>query len=162
MSVIVDVQGFKSEHNMFIPKEIAILSEKNSLVLLIKPPYPFYNLTKKERLHVAWIERNRGIFWKEGFIPYLNFKFHILDFFKNKYIYPKGSEKVMWLREILETNNVYNIEDLQCPSLETLHEKYSTSADIRSCIYHTKICAYKNVLCLKKWCVENAIHIFNK
>lgn len=162
MSVIMDVQGFKSEDNKFIPKEIAILSGNRSLVLLIKPPYPFYNLTKKERLQVAWIERNRGIFWNEGFIPFANFKFHILDFLKNKYIYTKGFEKMMWLKEILETNHVYNLEDFDCPSLETLHEKYSMSTEILSCIYHDKICAYKNVFCLKKWCIEDDFNIFNK
>lgn len=162
MSVIMDVQGFKSEGNKFIPKEIAILSENRGLVLLIKPLYPFYSLTKKERLQVAWIERNRGIFWNEGFIPFINFKFHILDFFLNKRVYTKGFEKMMWLKEILETNNVYNLEDFDCPRLETLHEKYSMSTEIQSCIYHNKICAYKNVFCLKKWCVENEFNIFNK
>lgn len=162
MNVIVDIQGFKSEDNKFIPKEIAILCEQSSLVLLIKPPYPFYNLTKKERLQVAWIERNRGIFWNQGFVPYINFKFSILNFFKNKRIYAKGLEKVAWLKEILEIDDVYNLEDLSCPNLDTLHKKYSLSRDIQSCIYHNKICAYKNVFCLKKWCKENNIDIFNK
>lgn len=155
MNVIIDVQGFKNEDNKFIPKEIAVLCKNSILVLLIKPPYAFYDLTKKERSTVAWIERNRGILWNEGFVPYLNYKFLILDFCKNKRIYAKGREKVLWLKEILESNNVFNLEELNCPNLETLYDKYSDCSDIKSCIYHRKMCALKNVACLNKWCKEN-------
>lgn len=157
MNVIVDVQGFKTEYNEFIPKEIAIQFDNQILVLLIKPPYPFYNLTKKERLQVAWIEKNRGILWNEGYVPYFNYKFLILDFIKHKKIFAKGYEKVMWLKVILENKNVYNLEESSCPSLETLYKKYSTSSDIQSCVYHSNICALKNVTCLRKWCIENNV-----
>lgn len=157
MNVIVDVQGFKSEDNKFIPKEIAIVSKNHAFVFTIKAPFPFYNLTKKERLNVAWIERNRGILWSEGFVPYFNYKFLLRDFFKNKHIYTKGVEKVLWLKEILETDDVYNLEDKSGPNLETLHKKYFNSLDIKSCIYHNNVCALKNSLCLYKWCVDNKI-----
>lgn len=157
MNIIVDVQGFKSENNQFIPKEIAIISEKSILVLLIKPPYPFYTLTKKERRQVVWIERNRGYLWKEGFISYFKYKDALLDFCTNKRIYTKGHEKVLWLKNILENDNVYNLEDLGCPNLETLGKTYLVSSDIRSCIYHYNICAFKNVCFLNKWCVDNNI-----
>lgn len=56
MIAIVNVQGFKTETNEFIIKEIAILCDKKVQVFLIKPPYPFNDLTKKERLQVSWIE----------------------------------------------------------------------------------------------------------
>lgn len=157
MNVIVDVQGFKSEDNVFIPKEIAILSENRALMIIIKPPYPFYNLTRKERLTVAWIEKNRGILWNEGFVPYFCYKSLISEFFKNKYIYTKGYEKVKWLKEILDSENVHNLEDFNCPNLETLYKRYATALDIQTCIYHSNICAYKNVTCMKKWCIENDV-----
>lgn len=156
MNVIVDLQGFKSDDNKFIPKEVAILSKYHVLVLLIKPPYPFYNLSKKERSHVTWIEKNRGILWNEGFVPYHNFHFLLQKFLKDKRCFVKGLEKVQWLKQIIENDvDVHNLEDMQCPSLETLHENYLMSTDIKSCIYHNKTCAYKNVSCLYKWCVEN-------
>lgn len=157
MNMIMDVQGFKSENNKFIPKEIAIICKKSVLVLLIKPPYPFYYLTQKERLQVSWIEKNRGILWNEGYVPYCSYKSLILDFCKNKRIYTKGCEKVLWLKEITESDDVYNLEDRNCPNLETLSDKYSMSSDIQNCIYHTNVCSFKNVSCLNKWCIDNNI-----
>lgn len=156
-NAIVDVQGFKTEQNEFIPKEIAIMSNNKIFVLLIKPPFPFYNLTKKERIQVSWIERNRGIYWNQGFVPYVNYKNVIGDFLKNKCILTKGYEKVSWIKDMFNNYNVHNLEDRQCPNLESLRSKYSTSTDILSCIYHEHICALKNVLYLNKWCKENNI-----
>lgn len=157
MNVIVDIQGFKTEENEFIPKEIAIMWNGHVFVLLIKPPIAFYNLTKKERLQVSWIEKNRGIYWNEGYIPYNNYKTIIVNFFKDKCIFVKGSEKVLWLKNLLNTSDVYNLEDKKCPSLVTLNNSYSNSSDILSCIFHRNVCALKNVTCLNKWCIENNI-----
>lgn len=157
MNAIVDVQGFKNEDNKFIVKELAILCKNHIMVLLIKPPYPYYNLTRKERSQVSWIEKNRGLLWNEGFVPYYYYKFLILDFLKNRQIYTKGVEKVSWLKEILETENVFNLEDKNCPKLEVLYNNYLLSSDIKSCIYHSNTCALKNVTCLNKWCVENNV-----
>lgn len=157
MNVVMDIQGFKNENNQFIPKEIAIICNKSMLVLLIKPPYRFYNLTKKERIQVSWIEKNRGILWNEGYVPYCNYKSLMLDFCKNKRVYAKGFEKVRWLKKIIESDNVHNLENVNCPNLETLSDKYSMSSDIQNCIYHTNICAFKNVSYLNKWCIENNI-----
>lgn len=157
MNIVIDVQGFKTEDNAFIPKEIAIICKKSILVLLIKPPFPFFKLTKKERKQAGWIERNRGVLWNEGFISYCDYKYLILGFCKNKLIYTKGHEKVLWLKDILENDFVYNLEDNGCPSLESLAEKYVLSNDIQNCIYHSKICAYKNASLLNKWCIENNV-----
>lgn len=157
MNVIVDVQGFKSEENEFIPKEIAIMYKGRVQVLLIKPPRPFYDLTRKERLQVAWIEKNRGINWNEGFVPYFNYQANFGDFFTNKSIFTKGNEKVLWIKDIFRISNVFNLESKNCPSLLTLYNNYSDSSDITSCMYHTNICALKNVFCLNKWCEENQV-----
>lgn len=159
MNVIVDVQGFKTEGNNFIPKEIAIMCKGRIQVLLIKPPQPFYTLSKKERSRIAWIEKNKGINWNEGFVPYFNYKANFGNFFKNKSVYTKGSEKVVWLKDILEIDNVHNLESKKCPSLETLYNTYSTSPDIVCCLHHNNICALRNVFCLNKWCVENKVFI---
>lgn len=159
MNVIVDVQGFKSELNEFIPKEIAILSNRRVFVILIKPPCPFYDLTKKERLQVAWIEKNRGIYWNQGFIPHSNYKNIIDKILENKCIFTKGFEKVLWLRSMLKNSNIHNLEDRNCPSLISLYDKYLDSHDIVSCMYHDNICALKNVCSLNKWCIENNVFL---
>lgn len=157
MNVLVDVQGFKTDDNKFILKEIAILHKKQVHVLLIKPPFPYYNLTKTERRQVSWIERNRAVYWKEGFMPYPQHKAHIMNLLSDKNVYTKGLEKVNWLKDITENNNVYNLEDKSCPSLFNLYDKYEVSKDVFSCIYHSKACALKNVLCMAIWCEENKI-----
>lgn len=159
MNAIVDIQGFQNERNEFILKEIAIITKNQMMILLIKPPYRFYNLSRKERLQVCWIEKNRGIYWNEGFVDYLNCNFHINNFLKNKQVFVKGSEKVLWLRNILDHNNIYNLEYKNCPSLPKLYEQYKNSPDIVSCMNHNKICALKNVHCLNKWCIENKIEL---
>lgn len=157
MNIIVDVQGFKNEKNDFIPKEIAILWNKQVFVMHIKSPFPFYCLTKKERIQVTWIEKNRGIHWNEGYIPYANYQNVIGSFFKNKCIFVKGCEKVIWLREMFNCNCVYNLEEKNCPSLVKLYDNYVDSVDNISCLFHDNICALKNVFLLNKWCKENNI-----
>lgn len=163
MNVIVDIQGFKNDCNQFILKEIAIQSGIQVMVLLFKPPFPFYNLTKTERRQVCWIEGSRNVLWNDGFIPYHNHKPYIKDLLENKTIYVKGTEKIIWLRNILDENylyeenrrHIYNLEDYGCPSLLSLHEKYISCLDVYSCIYHSTACALKNVNCLHKWNLEN-------
>lgn len=153
-AIIVDVQGFKSDENEFILKEIAIHSNSHILTFLIKPPCPFYDLTKTERRKVCWIERNRGIHWNEGYIPYSNHKYIIQKILQGKIIFVKGVEKRLWLMQLLENSTIYNLEDKDCPSLLKLHEKYAEKK-VYSCYYHSNICALKNVLYLSKWCLEN-------
>lgn len=58
MNVVMDIQGIISENNKFIPKEIAMICNKSVLVLLIKTPDRFYNLTEKELIQVSWVEKN--------------------------------------------------------------------------------------------------------
>lgn len=166
MKAIVDVQGFKTDSNEFILKELAMQCGNHVIVLLIKPPYPFYSLTKTERRQVAWIENNRNVFWDDGFIPYSNYKNHIVNFFKNKrIIFVKGLEKANWVRvmlqSVLNVGNEYldviNIEDFGCPNLQTLCESYKECPEIYNCIYHSNYCALKNVNCIMKWSSENKI-----
>lgn len=122
MNAIVDVQGFKTDHNKFILKELAILCDGRAQVYLLKLSYPFYEMTVTERKQVCWIERNKNIFWKEGYIPYSNSQYstNVVNMLKDKNIFTKGNEKVLWLREILESNRIFNLEDKGCPSVLSL------------------------------------------
>lgn len=155
MSVIVDIQGFKIDENTFIVKEIAIASHDQLQVLLIKPPFPFYNLSKPQRRCVSWIERNRKIMWNEGILPYTNYKAIIGDFLKDKVIFCKGLEKIQWIKDVLVigSSKVINLEDKGCPSIINLYQEYALCKNVFCCINHTSICALKNVLCLRNWCI---------
>lgn len=159
MNALVDVQGFKTYDNKFILKEIAILCKERVQVFLIKPPFPFYDLTKSERKQVCWIERNRNILWKEGFIPYGQFKQYtdIVNILKDKCIIVKGMEKTIWLKDLLQNNCIYNVEDKGCPSFISLYDKYKSSSEVKTCLYHTNVCALKNVICLNLWCNDNKV-----
>lgn len=154
---IVDVQGFKTDDNQFILKEIALVCNDQIEVFSVKPPYPFRNLSSTERKQVNWIQRNRNMYWNDGMIPYNSYVNFIDNFLKNKTIYCKGLEKVNWIRNILQRDNVINLEDMGCPKLLSLYEEYRSSNDTYHCIYHPTICALKNVTCLRKWCINNKL-----
>lgn len=158
MSAIVDVQGFKTDSNKFMVKEIAILSDNQQHVFLFKAPFPFSDLTETEKKQVRWIERNRKIYWNSGDIPYANYKILVAEFLKSKTVFCKGLEKVFWIKDIIHSD-VYNLADLGCPSLFDLYSKYNTFENVFSCIYHSTVCALRNVLCLKYWCLENKLNI---
>lgn len=161
MIAVVDIQGFQTGTNKFIIKEIAILYNKKIQVFLIKPPFPFNNLTKSEKKQVRWIERNRKIYWYEGFVPYSNYQALVIDILRDKYVYVKGLQKVLWLKSILENSksNIFNLEYKGCSSFISLYDQYKYSQDLYNCIYHDSFCALKNVLCLNKWCYDNKILI---
>lgn len=158
MSAIVDVQGFKTEDNKFIVKEIAIFSDNQQHVFLIKAPFPFSDLTETEKKQVRWIERNRKIYWSSGNIPYANHKILLAGFLKDKNVYCKGLEKVSWIRNITNNSIVYNLEDNGCPNLFELYSKYSSFKNVSCCIHHSTVCALKNVLCLRNWCIDNNLN----
>lgn len=100
--LIVDVQGFKNLQNEFIIKEIAIATTDHTQTFLIKPPYSYIKLTKTEKQHVSWIEKNRGFFWSEGYIDYREFKRIIFPYLNNKNILVKGNEKKKWVGDLCE------------------------------------------------------------
>ncbi len=159
MIAVVDIQGFRTEAGEFILKEIAILCNKKLQVFLVKPPFPFKNLTESEKKVVLWIQRNKKIYWSEGFVPYSNYQTLVSDILRDKCVYVKGSEKVLWLKHILENSNsnIFNLEDKGCSSLVHLYDQYKHSQDMYNCIYHNSVCALKNILCLNKWCHDNKI-----
>lgn len=66
-------------------------------------------------------------------------------------------EKIVWLRELLKNNCIYNIEDKDCPSFISLYEKYNNSLEVKTCMYHKNVCALKNVLCLSLWSKDNKV-----
>lgn len=159
MSAIVDVQGFKTEDNIFIAKEVAILSDNQYHTFLIKAPFQFSDLTETEKRQVRWIERNRKIYWNSGNIPYKNLRMLVAGYLTGKTVFCKGLEKVSWIRDIIGTSKVYNLEDKGCPSLISLYSKYYSFENVFSCINHSTVCALKNILCLRNWCLDNKIDL---
>lgn len=158
--IIVDVQGFKDTHNNFIIKEFALATSELTQTFLIKPPYPYKSLTKDEIKHVKWVEFHLGLRWSEGYIDYREFKRIIIPYLTNKKVLAKGLEKVKWIKELCDNCNVIDLGEKGCPNLSNLYNIYGERNNIY-CVHHSKICALKNVLCIKKWYIDNNIIVFN-
>lgn len=159
--IIVDVQGFKDLQNNFIIKEFALATQEYTQVFLIKPPYHYSYLGPEEKRQVSWLERNRGILWREGHFNYSEFKCFIKIYLKNKRILLKGTEKVKWIADLTKNCNIIDIEDRGCPNFPTLHRLYCKNSQNFNCFNHTQTCALKNVICIKKWYDSNMQHFSN-
>lgn len=152
---IVDVQGFNGVDNNFIIKEFALATENYTYVFLIKPPFPFSSLLEKERRQVLWVERHYGITWSEGFIDYREFKRIVKPYLENKKILVKGLEKVQWVRNLCSYCSVTDIGEKGCPKFSILYERFCNHGNCFYCINHSKHCAARNVIMLRKWYMEN-------
>lgn len=156
-TIIVDLQGFKNEKNDFILKEMAIGTKEYTQTFLVKPPCSFSALTVEEKKRVRWIEKNRGLRWSEGYIDLREFK-RLIKPYLNKYkIIVKGEEKVKWVREICNHENVIDISSRDIPNLDTLSKIYCKDILVYNCFHHSNYCALRNVICVRKWIVENNV-----
>lgn len=158
-AVIVDVQGFKDTKNTFIIKEFAILYDGYTQTFLVKPPYPFTNLKIEEKKQVRWLEANRGIFWSEGFIDFREFKRTVIQYLNKKTILTKGTEKIQWIQDLCANCEIIDLGEKGCPNFLKLYSDYENSRDYLNCIHHKKMCALKNIMCLKKWYDDNKLNI---
>lgn len=158
--IIVDIQGFKDANNNFIIKELALATLYNSITqsYLIKPPYSFNYLTEEEKEQTRWLEKNRGIYWSEGYIDHREFKRLIVPYLIDKIIFVKGREKVNWIKELCSFCNPVDLEEKNCCNLTTLHAMYCKEKKF-NCMFHKKECALGNVICLRKWCIDNMVDI---
>lgn len=159
--IFVDVQGFKDSQNTFIIKELALVTSEYTQTFVIKPPYPFSSLTPEEKRQVLWIERNRNIYWSEGFIDYREFKRVIIPYLDNQKILTKGLEKTKWIKELCSTCEVIDVGEKGWPCFKDLYIKYCKDHNRYNCIVHKKYCALKNAICIKKWYYDNNMFLFS-
>lgn len=148
--LLLDLQGFRDYKNRFIIKELAYATKEYTQVYLVKPPYPFSKLTNDEKKQVKWLERNRGIYWRQGYIDYNEFSRLIKPVLDKANVFVKGSEKCKWLRELSPDCKVLDIGERGCPNLKSLFDSYQGNDKI-CCFNHQKYCALKTVICLRKW-----------
>lgn len=157
MEFVLDFQGFKSERNEFIVKELALISTGGGLyeLQLFQPPCEFNKLTEDVKKQVVWLEKqHHGLFWGSGFRDYSELK----DMFKNVNIcgtvYVKGSEKKKFVKTLLSAFNVeiIDLDDMGCPKLDVLKQKM-LPYQMKPCTFNhnTKNCAYLNVYVLLEW-----------
>lgn len=153
--IFVDLQGFKTDGNNFIVKEFAYDTLEYTQLFLIKPPFPFSKLTESEKRRTRWLEQHFGLSWKEGYVDFKEFKRVIVNHIKDKTIFVKGMEKIKWVHELYPNCTVIDLGEKDAPNLQELYRKYCSNDCIFNCVYHKKSCALKNVLCIKKWYLDN-------
>lgn len=157
MVVFVDLQGFKTLNNNFIPKEIAILKIGSfSQRFTIKPPYPIDILPNHLKYQTKWLQRHiHGFDWHAGNDSLQSVQnFMINNNIHNCNIYVKGSEKKSWMLQLfkfIEPTSIINIEDFGCSKLLDLRHSYS---NIKSCGTHYGNCAWQNCYMLQQWYQE--------
>lgn len=158
MEFILDFQGFKSEKNEFIIKELAIISTDDQVyeLHLFKPPCSFHQLPQQVRKQVIWLETHfHGLFWNSGYKDFSSLQDVLTNVFKfGGKVYVKGTEKCSVVRELLSSFGVcvINFEDMDCPSLGIIKQRMIHSK-IKPCPFDHPIdhCAYCNVQWLLEW-----------
>ena len=159
MDFVIDIQFFKGNGNVSIPKEIAIVSLDKDCIAhwLISSSGPIENLSRDIRKQNNWLTlHHHGIDYLDGEVSKRNAIKSLKDISKHaRKIYVRGKEKWDFMNK--ETAGVIiNLEcDSDCPSFNNLqwNEKF--------CIYHalkgpTRFsCALNNAFGLKFWLNQN-------
>lgn len=165
----VDVQGFLYDKHTFCVKEICILTKNIRFHEFVKPPFAFSELSNHYKKQVEWLEENyHGLNWNVGYITLQELKNTIRPIVNGKILFLKGCEKVKWVKDILNDQNIIciNMEDINCdlklskPPIQRI-----------SCSKHKHVleqhCARSNAVMLKIWfythskysnVVKNLIH----
>lgn len=138
MVLIIDVQGFKSENNKFLVKELAAFDGTRTCHYLFKSPYSFDSLPKEYQKQANWLTtHHHAIEWTQGYTRF----HHFADIIKHltadvKEVYVKGKEKAKFIQGFTKTCVV------------ELPESPPLTPSNSCCFYHSKeicICALSNV-----------------
>lgn len=137
-AIVIDVQGFKTEKNKFLPKELAIFDGVRLNHYVFKPPFKFEYLSEAGQKEAEWLMKNHHcIKWEVGYTPLYQFR-NIIKNITNPGIavYVKGKEKANFLQKF-SRGPVQEIDEQ--PVIQSSEAK---------CFYHSKspcICAVSNV-----------------
>lgn len=160
MQYVCDLQGFKEGDNKFILKEISAVCLEDGLRVthLFEPPYPWSNLSGKNRAVNNWLTRHyHNLSWDSGLIPYELLEDVVTSMlYEATIIYVKGAEKKTWLRNIIGNGTViFDLHDLGCSSLSKLREEYKCPNHTHDHVKHYN-CARRNVELLSNWILNES------
>lgn len=147
--VFVDLQGFKSNSNHFIAKEVAVVfNSKEHINFIIKPPFDFQYLSPKKQKEANWLTNNyHHLKWSDGSVSYRSTVKFLRTNISHAKIYVKGEEKRKWL-ELMLKREIFNIENVGCINFNQLDMK---CPEYLFCIYHNYgVCALRNARLLAK------------
>ena len=159
MDFIIDMHGLRDKDANFLPKEIAILSLQNNLVIhaLIISPYGFDELSKNVRDTNDYITAHlTGIHWFDGDISLRRLRYHLYNVAKHaRKMYIRGAEKAAYISKIVG-RSLINLEEYNCESFAELDRKFP---DGQTCYFHTFLdeaykkncCALRRAYQTKEW-----------
>ena len=156
---IIDFQGFKSNENEFIIKELFILKDDDSSYsYLFKPPFSKDKLSSKaKRTNHYCTKYIHGLKWDAGEVPYRDLMQILRSICKDDiHIMCKGSEKTSFLKKILNPDTVLDLDLVLFKRLNVLEENSdgtSGSGSSSWCPYnhHGFSCAKKNCFKILNW-----------
>lgn len=164
----VDVQGFKSNLNKFVVKEIAIKTRNTTFHDVVKSmPTTFSDLDAAHKKQVKWLTYNfHGLKWDWGFITLKELRLRIQPVLSGKTIYVKGENKIKWLEQILGFKwvicKIVDVESFNCALSLDVNKNCTHHNKFQVCDQHTAMknkmkchCALKNVLILEDWFKQN-------
>lgn len=157
--VFVDIQGFPFNNNSFSVKEICIITK--NYYDFVKPPVPFCELTEKQRELADWLEKNyHGLNWNAGYINLQELRNTVSSIISGKILLVKGREKVKWMKDILNDQNIIciNMEDINCDLKLSAPQVESPSCSKHE---HHLHCARNNAAMLKRWFYTHSVYSNN-
>lgn len=164
----VDLQGFKSNLDKFVVKEIAIITRNTTFHDVIKStPSKFSDLDIAHKKQVKWLTYNfHGLKWEWGFITLKQLRLNIEPILSGKIVYVKGENKIKWLEQILgykwDLCKIVDIEPFDCALSLNIKKNCTTHQKFQVCKQHAAMknklnchCALKNVYILEDWFQNN-------
>lgn len=157
----VDMQGFVLNNSSFSVKEICIFTKNIKFHEFVKPPFPFNELLSLQQKQAEWLEENyHGLNWNAGYITVQELKNTISPIVRGNVLLVKGCEKVKWLKDILDDENIIciNMEDLECDlKLSGLQMEGQIPCSKHKHVQHSH-CARNNAAMLKKWFYTHSVY----
>lgn len=157
MKFVIEMQGFSDNDNVFIPKEIAVVSLDEGRALshwIVKPSISQYGLLHATRVKNTWVtHHHHGLSWFGGTSDLKLVVSELQKITKNAdVVYTRGDRKWDYLVSILDTHVEDLAVDLRNPSFEKM------PAVREKCIYHAKNknfrCALNCALRISHWILE--------
>nr|AGQ20236.1 AsIV-cont00134-ORF1 [Apophua simplicipes ichnovirus] len=161
MDYIVDVQGFKQFNDVFVLKKFAMIAVDGDGIeateFVVKPPYPFDNLSKHHQITNSWLTRNfHGVPWDSGTIVYEKARMHTCRILQNaRVVYVWGMEKKKWLTGVLGASvAIIDLKEHECPSMVRLKLMFDYR-NAKNQFSKKFQCAGENVELMKLWMLMN-------
>lgn len=159
----VDLQGFMSNKERFVVKEIAIITKNIVFHDIVKTtPTSFATLDYVHKKQAKWIIYNfHGMKWHWGSITFQELRKTIDPILSGKTVFVKGDRKIKWLEQIFGLKwglcKTIDIEELNCARSLCINNG-CTYDNFNVCENHKAMknqslchCALKNARILEKW-----------